>query len=215
MDEIAATFTPQQAERLTGVSARRLAYWHRQGLVIPQWDDESRWLGYRRLYSFRDLVALRTLQLLRDQHNVSLQVLRAVNRELQQHYEEPWSSLRFAVQGNRVMFFDPETGLLRDGTRPAQTAWTFALAPVIDDLRGKVSALRSRRQDQIGKIEHNKDVMGGADVLAGTRIPTSAIWDWHQDGADVERILRAYPSLQAADIEEAIAHEQAAHECRP
>jgi uncharacterized protein (DUF433 family) len=50
-------------------------------------------------------------------------------------------------------------------------------------------------------------VLGNAWRLAGTRIPTSAIWHFHEDGADVAAIQRAYPALTGADIMAAIEHE--------
>jgi uncharacterized protein (DUF433 family) len=208
MDELVASFTPEQASNLTGVSPRQLSYWHRAGLVVPRWDDETRWLGYRRLYSFRDLVALRTLYELQTVHNVPLQVLRTVNAELQRLYDQPWATLRFTVAGKNVLFFDPETGLLRDGTRPPQTAFIFDLAPVINTMQARVHDLRTRAPEDVGRITRSRDVMGNAYVVAGTRIPTTAIWDWHEAGEGIDRIQRAYPSLQPEDIEAAVKHEQ-------
>ena len=50
--------------------------------------------------------------------------------------------------------------------------------------------------------------MGNAPVLAGTRIPTSAVWSFHEDGYTTEQIIDQYPRLYPDDIRAAIAFEQ-------
>jgi uncharacterized protein (DUF433 family) len=46
-------------------------------------------------------------------------------------------------------------------------------------------------------------------VIKGTRVPTSAIWSFHVAGYDTEAIIAEYPTLEPADVEAAVAHEQA------
>lgn len=73
-----ANYAPQaslwrvgEVSALLGLSARRLAYWARTGLVAPS----ARTPGGHARYAFRDLVALRTAKRLRDA-GVPLQRLR-------------------------------------------------------------------------------------------------------------------------------------------
>jgi len=70
------------------------------------------------------------------------------------------------------------------------------------------AAFTERRPEEIGTIVRHRYVLGNAWRLAGTRIPTSAVWHFHEDGADVAAIQRAYPDLTEDDILAAIEHER-------
>lgn len=45
-------------------------------------------------------------------------------------------------------------------------------------------------------------------LIAGTRVPTSAIWSFAEIGCSVDEIHREYPDLERADIEAALDHER-------
>jgi hypothetical protein len=47
-----------------------------------------------------------------------------------------------------------------------------------------------------------------APVVAGTRIPTKLIWDMRQDGASVQQVLNAYPTLTRKDVAAAEEYER-------
>jgi DNA-binding transcriptional MerR regulator len=204
MDELLVAFTPEQAERLTEVSQRRLAYWHRLGLVSPRYADDSLWLGYRRLYSFRDLVALRTLRSLRDDHKISMPELRKVDRGLRERYEQPWSSLRFWVFSGKVFFTEPELNVVMSGKRPDQMALAYEMEPVAAELRRRVEAFQARSPQQVGHVERRRGEMGSALLIAGTRIPTAAIRRFHEAGYDTAGIIAEYPSLTESDVKAAL-----------
>ena len=59
-------FTSHQATRLTGCTPRQLRYWDQIGLVTPSVQQTGGRPGVPRLYSFRDLVALRVVKSLLD-----------------------------------------------------------------------------------------------------------------------------------------------------
>jgi len=84
-------FTSELVAKLTGLSVQRLYDWDRTGFYTPEYADRDRSNAYSRVYSFRDVVSLRTLSVLRDQHRVSHQELRRVSNWLKQHYVNPWS----------------------------------------------------------------------------------------------------------------------------
>ena len=44
-------------------------------------------------------------------------------------------------------------------------------------------------------------------VVAGTRIPTDAIWNFHRAGYDATAIIKEYPRLKAEDVRAAIEFE--------
>ena len=74
-------------------------------------------------------------------------------------------------------------------------------------MREAAKQLRKRRKEDIGKIKRHRYVAHNADVLAGTRIPTAAVWDFHVAGYSADAIIEQYPTLTAADVEAAIEHE--------
>jgi uncharacterized protein (DUF433 family) len=49
--------------------------------------------------------------------------------------------------------------------------------------------------------------MNNAPAIAGTRIMTSAIWNFHEAGYDADAIIEEYPRIKAADIRAALAFE--------
>ena len=68
-------FTAQQACRLTSCTSHQLRYWDRVKLVQPSVQATGGRPGRRRLYSFRDLVALRVVRSLLD-NGMSVQRVR-------------------------------------------------------------------------------------------------------------------------------------------
>src|SRR3989304_2807246 len=99
-------FTIDQVSRLTDLSVSRLRRWDNERFFVPHYADENRRLPYSRLYSFRDVVGLRTLAMLRNL-KVPMAELRNVRAWLSERYDAPWSQLAFYVVGGHV-FFDDE-----------------------------------------------------------------------------------------------------------
>lgn len=193
-------FSADQVCDLTGLSKRQLAYWDRTDFFSPELVYQR-----RRVYSFRNLVALRTIALLR--RRVPLQELRKVGRWLSDHYEAPWSSLRFFVAGRAVVFREPETGLEME-PRTRQRVLPVDLEAIADHLSRDVARIAKRRRRQIGRISQARGVVRNAYVIAGTRIPAAAVWNLHQAGFDVRRIRAEYPTLTDRDVRAAVSFER-------
>ncbi len=197
-------FSAQDVSRLTGLSLRQLASWDRDGFFVPHYAGEDRRLPYSRVYDFRDVVGLRTLAHLRNKYNISRQQLSKINDWLKQHHETPWSSLRFFVGGGKVFFDNPETGERMAGFRPGQTAFPFEMEAVEREMSEEADKLKKRLPEQVGQVVRNRFIKGNAPVVAGTRIPVSAIQDFAQEGYSPEEIIREYPTLTVEDIRAAI-----------
>jgi DNA-binding transcriptional MerR regulator len=207
MNDVSA-FSAEQMMALTGLSARQLAYWDRLGFFRPQYSERLENDRAVRLYSFRDLVGLRVLALLRNRHHVPLQQLRKVHALLVGKSESPWSAITFYVLGRSVYFDDPDTGLRMSGTARGQRVLEVSMARVENDMRAAANRLRERTPDEVGTVRQYRAVMSHAPVLAGTRVPTSAIWNFHKAGYDTSAILAEYPSLTSEDVEVALADER-------
>lgn len=97
------------------------------------------------------------------------------------------------------------------GYPPDQIAMPIAMEQIAHDVRIAAEELRTRGSEQIGHIERHRHVVHNAPVLAGTRIPTAAVWDFYLAGYDTDAIIREYPRLTAVDVREAIAYEEQRH----
>lgn len=206
---ILLAFTAEQASRVTGIPESTIRYWDTTDIVSPSLALSRDRGAFGRIYSFRDLVALRTVAELRDTFGVPLQTLRMVAARLRNHADIPWSELRFYVSGKHLFFRDPESPIMLSALAPSQIAMAevLDLSAVSIDTERKATKLLERTPDQLGKIEELKYIAGKRPVLAGTRIPTLAIWEFHQAGYSLPEILAEYPRLTPIDIENAIAFE--------
>ncbi len=203
-------FTGQQIEKLTGLSRRQLVYWETRDVFCASHVDARPYRPYRRIYSFRDLVSLRTLALLRVTYSIPLEELRLVGGYLRTYVEAPWSEIQFKVSNDRhVVFRDPVSGEWVSSSPFGQGVFATVL---FDDVRKEAERisehLRVRDDWDIGRIVRHRHVLHNRWVIAGTRVPTSAIWNFHEAGYLPEAIQAEYPHLTVVDIEAAIAHEQ-------
>jgi uncharacterized protein (DUF433 family) len=198
---IIIAFSAEQVIRLTGLTMRQLAYWDRLGFFQPAYAAEDRRSPYSRIYSFKDVVGLRTLSVLKNEYRCSLTHLREVARELGSYSKTPWADLTLCVWDRKVYFNEPETGRRR-GVVDRQ----YHLLPirsVMEDMREAAARLREREASQIGKIEKHRFVSHQAPVISGTRIRVSTILRFVEAGYSTEQILAEYPTLTQADIEAA------------
>lgn len=203
-------FTSKQVSRLSGLSARVLKYWEDTGVYAATYIADRPRVPYRRIYSFRDLVSLRTLAMLRRQHGVRLDDLRQAGAYLRDSYPEvdnPWSELRFGVLNRRVVFREPSTGEWRSAA-PPQHILPIDVAWIARTTATEAEALLARRAEDVGQVVRHRHVLRNAWRLAGTRIPTAAVWRFYDDGSDIDEIRREYPDLEVADVLAAIQHER-------
>lgn len=203
-------FTLEQAAAVAHVSERRVVYWARKDVIVPTlvYDTTSR--PYRYLYDFVDVVGLRTLGMLRDQFDLSLQQLRKAYEYLREHSDRPWSELRFWVRGKELLFTDPRSRQVVSASRPGQTAIAIELEPVARKVRDEAQALARRNPDDIGKTDRKRNVQGNRVVVKGTRVPVQSIINLSEDGYSPEKIVRAYPSLTLDDVKIVLATHNAA-----
>lgn len=199
-------FSEDHVERLTGLTRGQLRSWDRTGFFAPCYGYGDRKAAYSRVYSFRDVVGLRTIAVLMKEYGVSLQELRKVAERLAQRGFEHWADTKLYVVKRQVHFRVP-------GTSEIEGVWDgqLAMLPIIDvmnDVENRVRELRKRSEDRYGQIERHKHVVRNTPVLAGTRIPTAAIRRYSEAGYSVEHILREYPTLTRMDVEAALAYEK-------
>jgi len=132
-------FSTSQVERLTGIGAKTLHFWDRSGFLSPSL-VQAHGTGSRRVYSFRDLVALRVAAQLREA-GISLQSLRKVMAVLRdmRHLENPLAETYLITNGHDVLEKrgDEIMSVLR---QPGQPMFSFVIdvSRVVDSLRQEI-----------------------------------------------------------------------------
>ena len=208
MSELLA-FTADHVCRLSGLSKRQLSYWDATDFFSPTDIDTNGRRAFSRIYVFRDVVGLRTISILRNQHKIPLQELRRVGQWLREHFDAPWSSLAFGLNGRKVVFRDPETGTVVEPRGGGQAVFSVLLQPIANEMRKAAAQLTKRRAEQYGELERNRYVVHNAWVIAGTRIPTLAIKNFHDAGFKTREIIKEFPRLTPKDVRSALAFEKA------
>ncbi len=121
-------FTAQQASQLTGCTQHQLRYWDRVDLVRPSIQGTGGRPGVRRLYSFRDLVALRVVRSLLD-NGMSVQRVRRAwdylrrNADMDSHLSE----VKLVTDGKTIFRVASDDDELLDALREGQLAFFIAI----------------------------------------------------------------------------------------
>ena len=190
-----------RAAQLAGLSERQVRTWARDGFYTPHFESG--------LYSFRDIVALRTLGILRNERGIPLQTLKKFGKWLRARHDEPWASLRFATAGKEVLFREGGKRLV-SGDKPGQYADVvpFPIDEVELTVRTAATAAAARKPDQFGQVAKRRGLMGSRPCVAGTGVTINSIWEFHEAGFTTDQILDEYPVLTSVDVEAAIEAKQ-------
>jgi uncharacterized protein (DUF433 family) len=63
---------------------------------------------------------------------------------------------------------------------------------------------------QLAAVESRPDVVSGAWVFRGTRVPVAALFENLRDGATIDQFLEWFPGVQRADVYAVLDYEVAA-----
>ncbi|WP_214107940.1 DUF433 domain-containing protein [Acrocarpospora catenulata] len=196
------SYSPKLAAALSGATLRQLAHWrkatNRGAVLVPE-------ISVTRpvLYSFRDLIALRTCVKLRN--DTSLQKIRRALDTLRDDLgeREHLSAYQFVADESTIYLVEPEqvTDLVRNKANLVIYQLVDVLRPFYRDGRHIPDLLRPREH-----VTVDPAVRGGIPVIEGTRVPYDDVAALLRDGVPAERISDYYPSvsgtaaLDAADF---------------
>jgi uncharacterized protein (DUF433 family)/DNA-binding transcriptional MerR regulator len=178
------------------VTKRQLDWWAKRRLVEP---SVSRRAGrYRvRLYSLAEAVEVAVVAHLR-RRGVSLQEIRRLVDYLRtEGVQHPLRELRWATDAGRL-YFQRADGSWYGPHRPAQGVIDEVLD--LDEVRGRLMAAVERPSVSVGRTERRRGVLGGQEVVAGTRIPVATVERRLAHGHSDDQIIRAYPDLRRRDV---------------
>jgi tetratricopeptide (TPR) repeat protein len=130
-------FSPENVQRILGLTARQLDYWDRLRLVSPQKELENRF------YDFRDLIGLRTVKQLVEEGVPANRLRRALIalREKLVQVQAPLTELRILSDGKDVI-------VERHGARLEPLSGQFVLNFGTRELGEKVHVIAERNADE-------------------------------------------------------------------
>ncbi len=164
--------------RIAGLSYRQLDYWDRTHLIKPSL-QEARGTSSARLYAFMDLIQLRVARMLREK-GISLQKIRKCLTYLKKHAsatEKPLAQLRLLTDGESIFVLTKDPKVMVDTLRDGQFVFSLALGEIVEEVRGKVAELGSRRAYKVmvgGKeytVELQPDLEDGGYVVECASLP--------------------------------------------
>lgn len=206
MTERIAYFSVDQTAELTELNSDLLRRWDNDGVFHPAQTTARRRGPLSRLYSFQDVVILRTLAQARAT-GVSPYELRRIAQFIENHPETSWDDTQIYVVGQKVYFSytDAARERLLLASRPLgqqamSSILTIDLGRVHVDAERQLQQMIDRSPAQIGQTEQNRFVVGGAEVFAGTRIPVTTVVELLRSGWTFEDVLENYPRLTCVDL---------------
>lgn len=178
---------------MSGATLRQLAHWRAgpSALLRPAGHQPRA----RLLYSFPDVVALRTIVYLRRSRNVSLQRIRRAVEQLRVLGEvEHLSTYTLIAVGRDVVWRQSSTDAVALTGQPGQ----FLLAHMVDILSEFTTKtgveVRSLQAPEPG-VSVNRDILAGYPVIEGTRVPYDLVADLLSDGMTAADVAAIYPSV--------------------
>lgn len=131
--------------KIVGITYRQMDYWARTGLVTPS-VQQAEGSGTQRLYSFDDIVQLRVVKRLLDT-GVSLQRVRLAIEEVRRRGRSI-ADVTLVSDGSSVFMMDDNAQVI-DLLQRGQGVFAIALGPVVDELRGEVTAFPTERAEPV------------------------------------------------------------------
>jgi uncharacterized protein (DUF433 family) len=192
------------AVALSGATVDQLAYWRRATpshgpLLVPSAKRSGRYL-----YSWADVVALRSIVYLRQEKSLP-RIRRAVQvlTELEAGEWEHLSRYRLVRTGDSILVVTPRGTILDVDKHPGA-----ALEEVL--LRDVLGAFDTEDGRQVPSLPQprpwlsvNPGVLGGYPVLAGTRVPYDVVASLAADGYDEAEIIELYPTIKRGAVDDA------------
>ena len=162
-------FTAQQTSLFTACTAHQLRYWDKVDLVKPTIQTTGGRPGRRRLYAFRDLVALRVVKSLLD-NGMSVQRVRRAwdylrrTAEMDRHLAE----VRLVTDGQTIFRIAENDLELLDALRQGQLAFFVAINEIARSVEDDVTRFdldRERFLEMLRRVED--DVNTEVEEAAG------------------------------------------------
>lgn len=194
-------YATKMAAALSGATVSQLRHWRgaRTGPLLPPEISTTP----RVVYSFRDVLALRTFVRLRE--NASLQKIRTAIGNLRDIGEADHLAAYRLVSdraGNIQLLTNDEAVSL--GASPGQLQLIAVIGEVMEPFAVRAGVLVPHLLRPRPGLTVDPETQGGTPVIAGTRVPYDAVASLMRDGVPAERITDYYPAVQASAANDAL-----------
>jgi DNA-binding transcriptional MerR regulator len=154
-------FTAEQASRFTGCTSHQLRYWDRINLVRPSVQATGGRPGVRRLYDFRDLIALRVIRSLLE-GGMSLQRVRRAIEYLRKKagLDQHLSEVKLVTDGQSIFKICRNDGELLDALKEGQMAFFLAIDDIARSVDRRVSQYLYDREEFISALQKVETDLG-------------------------------------------------------
>lgn len=187
-------YASQMAAALSGATLRQLSHWRQDRRVGAVLVPEVSATPPRILYSFRDLLALRTCVYLR--REVSLQKVRKAISNLRDLGErEHLSQYRLVADGDTIALVDQ--GEATDLVKKPGQRLIVVLRDVFEPFAVREGVVVPRLFQPRERLIVDPDTRGGIPVVSGTRVPYDVVAGLVRDGVSPDEIKEYYPSVSA------------------
>jgi DNA-binding transcriptional MerR regulator len=143
------SFNTKTASKIIGISLRQLQHWDEKGLIKPS-VREAAGKGTIRLYSYTDLIQLRVVKTLRDNH-ISLQKIMKSLEYLQSHFPEirkPLLELKFLTDGETLFVLTSDQKEILNILK-RQFVFALAIGEIVHKLRGQVISFIQKVKEKV------------------------------------------------------------------
>lgn len=189
---------------MSGASVGQLAYWRNTDVLRPE--IESSKPPY--LYSFRDIVALRTFAWIRSDHGLQM-IRKSLDTLRELDLVEHPSSYKLVKLGSSIGIHVEGDQAIDLAMHPGQsTVGTLA------DVFAEFETIRKRHVDPLLQpregVEVNPAKLGGWPTITGTRVPFDLVAALISDGTVApERVADYYPGVSAKAARDALDYQMA------
>ncbi|KQQ80998.1 hypothetical protein ASF64_13275 [Arthrobacter sp. Leaf137] len=183
---------------LSGATARQLRLWRGRGILVPEINRDN-----PALYSYRDVVALRTIAFLRSR--TSMQNIGKAFHSMQKlQFTEHPATYSFGLSGTSIVFKTPE-GITLDLSRNVGQMMLFTLEEIFEPYTNRRNETVVDFRHPKPHIEVDRGRLGGWPTIERTRISYDTIASL-VDGDTVrpEEVAYYYPNVSEAAAQDAV-----------
>jgi uncharacterized protein (DUF433 family) len=194
---------------LSGATKAQLAYWRRRTRAHPPLLVPSAQIGGRFLYSWADLVALRSLVYLRQEK--SLPRIRKAVAMLQALESEEWEHLaeyRLIRTAKTIVVWTPRGEIVDLEQVPGAMLDEILMADVLGPFKSASGRNVPELRQPKPQLTVDPAVLGGYPVVSGTRVPYDIVAGLADDGLSDADIVQLYPSVAPSAVSDALVFAQ-------
>ena len=198
----AGLYSPSDIVRIAKVRPQVFQAWIKAGLLSPPVALHAGGKSHN-VYSYRDLLLIRLIARLREKGFPVGKIKLALDNIVAAAGGDPGAWLQAIIYADKdlIAAILPGTpaGAPFSASQGAQTLAVALLPELLEELERDLVPKRFQH------VRIDPEVLAGAPVVAGTRVPTQAVLLTQRSGQDPRE---AYPALTKEQVEAAIAYEE-------